>query len=141
VTLKNIVDEIRAHENAHVALLEQTLGADAEPAPTFQNLTAPTLQQFLEMAQMFEDVGVSAYVDQAPLLENRGLLTSAGAILAVEARHAGGIRAYRKVASTAEGGDPNITLTEDREALNRTRSRDQVLALIAPFIVGSATIG
>jgi hypothetical protein len=141
MTLKSMVDEIRDHENAHVALLEQTLGASAAPAPTFQNLDAPTLQQFLTMAQTFEDVGVSAYLGQISAIQSDQIHTTAGAIMAVEARHAGGIRAYRKVASTAEGGDPNTTLSEDREALNRSRTRDQVLALIAPFIVGSATIG
>ncbi len=90
---------------------------------------------------MFEDVGVSAYLGQAPNIQDKGVLSTAGAIMAVEARHAGGLRAYRKVASTAEGGDPNTTLTEDREAQNRARTRDQVLALIGPFIVGSATVG
>jgi hypothetical protein len=139
VTLKSIVDEIREHENAHVRLLEQTLGTSAQAAPQFQNLDAPTLQQFLTMAQTFEDVGVSAYLGQLPNIQNQSLLATAGAIMAVEARHAGGLRAYRKGASTAEGGDPNITLTEDREALNRARTREQVQALIAPYIVGGTT--
>jgi len=134
--LKGIVDEIRDHEIAHVALLEQALGTSAGAVPTFQNLDAPTLQQFLTMAQMFEDVGVSAYLGQAPLIQDKSVLATAAAIMAVEGRHAGGLRAYRKVASTAEGGDPNITLTEDREAVNRARTRDQVISLIQPYVAG-----
>jgi hypothetical protein len=138
-TLKAIVDEIRDHENAHVALLEQALGANAQPSPQFQNLDAPTLQQFLTMAQTFEDVGVSAYLGQLPLIQDNQTLSTAGGIMAVEARHAGGLRAYRKTASTAEGGDPNITLTEDREPVNRVRTREQVLAAIQPYLVGGTT--
>jgi hypothetical protein len=137
--LKSMVDEIRDHENAHVSLLEQALGSNAQAAPTFQNLDAPTLQQFLTMAQMFEDIGTSAYLGQAPLIQDKTILATAGAIMAVEARHAGGLRAYRKVASPAEGGDASITLTEDRESLNRARTRDQVMALIQPFIATGAT--
>lgn len=138
-TLKSIVDEIRDHENAHVALLEQALGANAQPAPPFQNLDAPTLQQFLTLAQTFEDVGVSAYLGQLPLIQDNQTLATAGGIMAVEARHAGGIRAYRKTVSTAEGGDPNITLTEDREPVNRVRTREQVLAAIQPYLAGTPT--
>ena len=139
VTLKALVDEIRDHENAHVALLTQALGGAAQPAPTFQNLDAPTLQQFLTMAQTFEDVGVSAYLGQLPVILDKNLLATAGGIMAVEGRHAGGIRAYRKTVSTAEGGDPNITLTEDREAVNRARTKEQVLALIQPYLSATVT--
>jgi hypothetical protein len=138
-TLQGIVNEIREHENAHVALLEQTLGANAQPAPTFKNLDAPTLQQFLTMAQMLEDVGVSAYLGQLPLIQDKTILATAAGIMAVEGRHAGGLRAYRKGASTADGGDPNITLTEDREAVNRARTREQVLAAIQPFVATPST--
>ncbi len=141
-TLKAIVAEIRDHENAHVALLQGALGANAQPAPTFQGLDAPTLTQFLTMAQTFEDVGVSAYLGQAPLIQDKGILATASAILDIEARHAGGIREYRKTAPSAgnpaEGGDATITLTEDREAVNRARSKAEVLALVAPFIAGTA---
>jgi CHRD domain-containing protein/ferritin-like protein len=137
-TLLAMVTEIRDHENQHVLLLQQALGGAAQPAPAFQNLDAPTLQQFLTMAQMFEDVGVSAYVGQVPNILDKGLLATVAGIMAVEGRHAGGIRAYRKGASTADGGDPNITLTEDREAVNRARTKEQVLALLQPYLGGTA---
>jgi len=143
-TLKDMIAEIRDHENAHVALLEGVLGAKAAPKPTFQGLDAATLTQFLTMSQTFEDVGVSAYLGQAPLINDKGILATAGAIMDIEARHAGGIRAYRKTVPSngnpPDGGDATITLTEDREALNRARTKDQVLALVAPFIVGATTV-
>ncbi len=139
-TLKSTIAEIRDHENAHVMLLEGALGANARPKVQFQGLDAATLTQFLTMAQTFEDVGVSAYLGAAPLIQDKGILATAAGIMAVEARHAGGIRSYRKTAPSAgnpaEGGDQTITLTEDREAVNRARTADQVIALVAPFIVG-----
>src|SRR5205807_3083787 len=123
--LLSIVQEIQSHENTHVVLLQQILGTNAQAAPTFQNLDAPTLQQFLDMAQMLEDVGTSAYLGQVPLIEDKGTLAALSGIMDVEARHAAGLRTWRKVASTAEGGDPSLTLTEDGQAVNPSRSEGQ----------------
>lgn len=138
-SLKSIVDEIRAHENAHVQLLEQRLGTNAQAAPTFRNIDAPTLQQFINMAQTFEDIGVSAYLGALPQIQDKGTQSLAGQIAAVEARHAGSLRTYQKDASTAAGGNPNLTLTEDGGPLNPIRTRDQVLAAIQNFLPVSAT--
>lgn len=142
-TLKSIIDEIRQHENEHVMLLLGVLGANAAPAPQFQGLDAATVDQFLMMSQTFEDVGVSAYLGQAPMIQDPTLLATAAGIMDIEARHAGGIRDYRKSVPSqgnpAGGGDPADTLTEDSEAVNRARTMAEVLALIAPFIAGGAT--
>jgi len=137
-TLKGLVDEILQHESAHVQLLEQTLGTSAQAPTAFQNLDAPTLQQFLTLAQTLEDMGVSAFQGQLTNLQNASYVAAAAAIMAVEARHAGGLRAYRKGASTADGGDPNTVLSPDG-ALNVARTREQVQAFIAPYILGSTT--
>jgi hypothetical protein len=137
--LRSMVEEIRAHHNQHVTLIEQRLGTNTPVAPTFQNLDAPTLQQFLSMAQMIEDVSVSANAGMVPEFQDRQLLAFMAAIGLVEGRHAGAIRAWRKAASTALGGDPNLTLTEDGQPLNPARTREQVMALIQPF-VGGATV-
>jgi hypothetical protein len=138
-TLKGIIDEIRDHENAHVAQLTQLLGTNAQAPQTFQNLDAPTLQQFLTLAQTLEDVAASAYLGQLSQIQDKQLLATVSAIAMVEGRHAGGLRAYRKGASTGDGGDPNLTLTEDREALNRARTQAQVQALIQPYTTGTVT--
>lgn len=139
-TLKSIIAEIRDHENDHVRLLSGALGAKAQPKPQFQGLEAAGLGQFLTLAQTFEDVGVSAYLGAAPLIQDKQILATAAGIMAIEARHAGGIRAYRKTVPSQgnppEGGDAGITLTEDRESVNRARSVAEVLTLVAPFIVG-----
>ncbi len=76
---------------------------------------------FLELAQTFEDTGVSAYNGAAPNLESKDLLATAGGIVQVEARHAGAIRLLRGELPSPEAFD--VTLTED-----------EVLKAVQPFI-------
>jgi hypothetical protein len=133
------VQEIRAHHNAHVAMLEQTLGTNAQPVPTFQNVDAPTLQQFLTMAQTMEDLGASAHAGLIPLVQDKTILAMVAGVAIVEGRHAGAIRTYRKIASTAEGGDPNLTLTEDGSAVQVARTPQQVLDAVQGFVTGGIT--
>jgi hypothetical protein len=137
-TLKSLVDEIRDREDAHVALLEGLLGANAQAAPTFQGLDADTQAEFLITAQTIEDVIVSAYLGTVPLINDKQVLDAAAALMATEARHAGALRAYRKQASTSVGGDSNTSLTEDGGPLQQARTKDQVLALAAQFIATKA---
>jgi hypothetical protein len=155
-SLRAIVTEIRAGHNAHVATLEQALGTNAQPAATFQNLDAPTLQQFLTMAITLEDFAVSAHqgVIQAWLTSGTGLgtgtdaaqpgsaqslLSTVVAVALADARYAGALRAYRRAASTADGGDPNLTLTEDGGAQNVARDATQVDQFLQQYIVTTGT--
>jgi hypothetical protein len=133
-TLQSLIEEIRSHEDAHVALLEQTLGGKADPALNYQGLGVDSVDQFLAMALVFEDVGVSAYLGAIPMIHDSGLVAMAADLSAVEARHAGGLRAYRKGTNAASFGDPEATLTEKGENVNRTRTRDEVMSVAAPFI-------
>jgi hypothetical protein len=145
-SLRGIVTELQNDHNAHVALLEQTLGADAQATPTFQNLDAPTLQQFVTMAQTFEDFAVSAH--QGLIVSAYANVTTVGdpnvpQILAGidlnDARHAGALRGYRKLASTEEGGDPNLSLDENGGAVIQPLTRDQLLAFVQPYLPASGT--
>ena len=52
-------------------------------------------ESFLELAQTFEDTGVSAYNGAAPEIESTEVLAAAGSIVQVEARHAAAIRLLR----------------------------------------------
>ncbi len=84
---------VGAHEAAHVAALRQVLGAEAKPKPTFDfKGTTNDKVTFLKTAQTLEDTGVAAYQGQAGRIKSDEILASAGAILAVEARHAAWVR-------------------------------------------------
>ena len=78
--------EIRNDENAHVSFLKQALGKAARPKPTFKNLAQNCRENFV---QVFENVGVGAYLVAAPAISSKGYLAAAGSILTIEARHAG----------------------------------------------------
>ncbi|MDO8188623.1 ferritin-like domain-containing protein [Conexibacter sp. JD483] len=76
-------------EQAHVDALKRTLGGKAVKRPRFDFMDATGSQDaFLRTAMTLEDTGVSAYQGQAPNIASRDVLAAAGAILAVEARHA-----------------------------------------------------
>lgn len=95
-------DEITAHESAHVAFLQEALGADAVTSPTFDFTVGGAFDpfndysQFLLIAQAFEDTGVRAYKGQAGfLIDAPGVLSAALRIHSVEARHASAVRRIR----------------------------------------------
>ena len=92
----NMATALRVTEIAHVVLLRAALGSAAVKKPAI-NLDAPgygfaSVNSFLKLARQFEDVGVSAYLGAAPLIESKEYLAAAGAILATEAQHSGSIR-------------------------------------------------
>jgi len=83
---------IRDHEAGHVATLTEvvtSLGGTpvAEQAYNFTDAYA-SIDGFLATAAALENTGVSAYDGAGQFLENPDLLTAAGSIVAVEARHA-----------------------------------------------------
>jgi CHRD domain-containing protein/ferritin-like protein len=155
VALQSIVSEVRAGHNAHVAALQQLLGTNAAPIPTFQNLDAPTLTQFLTMAQAFEDfaVGANQYAVDSVQAQpatgttgavpavNQSLRNAVVAILADDGHYAGGIRAFEKLSSTALGGNPNVTLTETGQPFNPPRTPAQLNAFLQPYLTGAGNTG
>lgn len=95
---------IRDHEADHVSFLTTAMEANgiAIPAmPTFDFSGGIGLDpfnnydQFLAVAQAFEDTGVRAYKEQAGYLMGSDFLTAALQIHSVEARHASQIRRMR----------------------------------------------
>ncbi|MBD0319520.1 MAG: ferritin-like domain-containing protein [Gemmatimonadetes bacterium] len=94
-----ILTDIRDHEVAHREFFKAAIPAanripDLTPVLTSVNLS--NKQQVLNAARDFEDLGVVAYNGAGPLFSNtdtgRTLLTVAGKIVSVEARHAAAIR-------------------------------------------------
>ncbi len=92
---KEITAEIGTDERAHVVLLQSFLGRNAIAKPDI-NLTAlgfgfDTEKDFVELAHIFETIGVSAYAGAAHLLTTPIVIQTAARILAVEALHTGSL--------------------------------------------------
>ena len=101
-----VFQQIAKHEKSHVTFLIKALGgeqsANLVAKPTFDftvgGLFDPFNQydQFLALAQAFEDTGVRAYKGQAAnLMSKPDVLTAALQIHSVEARHASEVRRLR----------------------------------------------
>lgn len=102
---KVVFQQISKHETAHVTFLKATLnslGAAPGSKPTFDFTVNGAFQpfddyqQFMILAQAFEDTGVRAYKGQAGnVASNKGVLQAALQIHSVEARHASQVRRMR----------------------------------------------
>lgn len=100
-----VFGQISKHETAHVAFLKATLNTLGTPPvtkPTFDFTAGGNFQpftdyqQFMILAQAFEDTGVRAYKGQAGnVASNKGVLQAALQIHSVEARHASQVRRMR----------------------------------------------
>ncbi len=90
-----ITSQIGSDERAHVVLLQSFLGSKAIAKPNI-NLNALGIgfgnqNEYLTLARIFEDIGVSAYSGAAYLLTTPLVIQTAARILAVEALHVGSI--------------------------------------------------
>ena len=88
-----ITEEIGVDERAHVTLLQSFLGSAAIARPDI-NLDALMMgfgneNEFLTLARIFEDIGVSAYGGAAYLLTTPLVIQTAARILATESQHVG----------------------------------------------------
>ena len=81
---------IRDHEDTHVDTLEGLLGTDAVPELdyNFKTEAFTSLKQFISVAQLLENTGVTAYDGAIAYIEQAELLTAGAQIATVEARHA-----------------------------------------------------
>jgi len=120
------LEQIRDHEIEHVEVLTETItqlgGEPVEEAEyDFGDaLTDPAV--FLATAQALENTGVSAYDYAGAAISDPELLTAAGTIAAVEARHASYLNFV------------NGTLPFPA-AFETPLSRDEVLEIASPFFV------
>ena len=92
----SVAQAIMQDEQAHVRFLRTALGGDAVAKPAI-NLAALGLgfnsqAEFLTVAAVFEDVGVSAYAGAAMLIDNSKFLSAAARIALTEGQHAGLLR-------------------------------------------------
>lgn len=96
VFTSDIAAQIGTDERAHVMLLRAALGSAKIAKPNI-NLNAlgfgfANQNDFLKLARIFEDIGVTAYGGAAGLLSTPSIITTAARILAAEAEHVGTIR-------------------------------------------------
>ena len=89
----DLLAEITYDETSHVAALRSALGAlaIARPQIKLDALGAITAANYLQVARLFEDVGVTAYAGAIALLTPPNA-TAAAQILAVEGFHTGALR-------------------------------------------------
>ncbi len=137
-----VASALRTDEVTHVKYLRSALGSAAVKKPAI-NLGAlgygfSSVNDFLKLARQFEDVGVSAYLGAAPLIQSKTYLAAAGGILATEAQHSGSVRLgciWDGVNSPAvDSLDVPPTQSNpfdvDKNALSIPRTTNQVLAIV-----------
>ena len=117
---------IRDHEGAHVVTLSEvitSLGGTpvAEQAYNFTDAYA-SIDGFLTTAAALENTGVSAYDGAAQFITDPDLLTAAGSIVAVEARHASYLNLITNEVPFPAAFETPLTMEE-------------VLEIAGPFIV------
>ncbi len=139
-----LAEQIGSDERAHVALLRTALGSEVIAKPNI-NLNAlgfgfGSVSDFLALARIFEDIGVSAYGGAAGLLTTPAIITTAARILAAESEHVAAVRTqiiHRGVATSALDGADIIPLPSGKlplsinptNGLPATRTPGEVLFL------------
>jgi rubrerythrin len=122
---KKLAKEIGDHEKQHVAALTGAIKKAGGKPVAAPMVTFPLKDQasFLKLAETFEDTGVSAYDGAAPMIQSKDILTAAGSIAQIEARHAAAIRGLK-------GDNPT------RGAFEPTLKKAEVLKAVKSFIKG-----
>lgn len=155
-TVRRYAEELAVDERTHVALLQNSITAFggtpvAKPAINLGALGLGFASQaeFLQLARVFEEIGVTAYGGAAALLTNKIVVDYAARILATEAEHVGAIRGlmarYGVASAALDGKDVvapptgNMLFSTDANAITFTRTPGQVLALA--FGGANATAG
>lgn len=121
-----LVTPIGDHENQHVSAVTEAVKAFGGTPATKPKITYPagvfdSRDSFLKNASVFEELGVTAYHGQVPLIKDADVLSSAASIAGVESRHAAVVAAL-----IAGNPFPN--------PIEANASMDQVLATVKPFI-------
>jgi hypothetical protein len=137
-----VASALRDDEADHVVFLRKALGSAAVQKPAIDldalGFGFNDVGEFLMLARAFEDVGVSAYLGAAPLIQSKTYLDAAARILATEAQHAGAIRTFSIIKGVmgkpVDGMDippaPHKLFDVDSSALSIPRTTSQVLKIV-----------
>ena len=122
--IATLLNEIGAHEQAHVDVLIQVISdLGGEPVQEAEyDFGYDDAESFLMTAAALENTGVMAYDGAGQYISDQGLLTAAGTIVGVEARHA----AYLNLLT---GEEPYP------DAFEQAKTPDEILEIAGPFIV------
>lgn len=122
-TIKDLKN-IGATEAEHVGLLQSALAQSGiQPVQACEyDFKFTDAAGMVATAAVLENIGVSAYLGAAPLLADKGILSTAGAILTVESRHQTAIRVFSQQIAVPQ-------------ALDTPLGPRAVFSLAAPFIV------
>lgn len=125
--------DLAAHEALHRDFLAAAIPAlDGTLIPNlevdFSGIDFGNRDQVLGTAQVLEDTGVSAYNGAGIYLQNPGLLTIAGKIVSVEARHAAAIRSAINPGSADFAGNDVV---DPMTGFDRATPPADVLAAVA----------
>lgn len=141
---RTLLTDIRDHEVAHREFFKAAITANGGTPPTLSTKYPSSVDfasrtSVLATAKTFEDLGVSAYNGAARYLAsaaNVGLLTIAGKVVSVEARHASAIRDLISPNTDAFANVSDIASIGAVEAngLDAKASPAAVLAAAQPFI-------
>lgn len=144
--MAKIAMQIASDERTHVTFIQTailSLGGSPIAKPAI-NLNAlgfgfATTNDFLKLARIFEDIGVTAYGGAAPLIKSSTVLGYAARILAAEAYHASNIRlqiAQNNVVTAALDGADHVPPPSgslyfplDANSLTEVRTPGEVLLL------------
>jgi len=99
-----LITPIGDHEKQHVAAVTQTIKSLGGTPVDKPKITYPagifdSKEKFLATASVFEELGVTAYHGQVPLIKSGDILGAAASIAGVESRHAA-------IIATLIGGNP-----------------------------------
>jgi rubrerythrin len=118
--LRELAGVFARHEHAHVAFLRDVLGSHARKPSTFRfGRSTRERDAFARTAVLLEDTAVAAYNGQAANLTKRAL-AAAAAIVSVEARHAGWIRAVLGLDPAPRPSDRAMSAGEVMRFIRRT---------------------
>lgn len=137
-----LASALKLDEQQHVKLLRSALGSSAVKKPAI-NLNAlglgfGSVNEFLTLARAFEDVGLSAYLGAAGLIQSKTYLQTAAAILSTESQHSGSIRSQVLLRSLTVPPVDSVDVVPtqqhpfnvDQNALAIPRTPQQVLKIV-----------
>ncbi|KAJ6507431.1 ferritin-like domain-containing protein [Mycena vitilis] len=118
-------EQIRDHEATHVTFLSTALataGAQAVKPCEYNFPITDSVQSFVDLSAILENVGAAAYTGSAHRIHDKNYLTVAASILAVESRHAAWIDSAPKKSNAWNS------------AFETPLALGQVYSLAVPFI-------